>query len=239
MTSATPTSSGSSIEELIREFSKATLRKRKSLASSMEDRAEELSCLGINALSVFDPAGDDWGAGWILQIINRHYPESLVESFSLKNGSTWFSSPTDVGIDFDPLQQELLFEHFENADRITSSILRKLAGEGAVSRGYVYFTEVECMPGLDLITIDRLWKVFSKGKFGFSTQSKLLKSLNGSYEKLWPRIGWKQDGVWTRYPGSFTWSIDAPEGHMPLVNQLRGVRLMHALLNHSALVGRN
>ena len=95
------------------------------------------------------------------------------------------------------------------------------------------------MPGLDLITIDRLWKVFSKGKFGFSIQSKLLKSLNGSYEKLWPRIGWKNDGVWTRYPGSFTWSIDAPEGHMPLVNQLRGVRLMHALLNHPALVGRN
>jgi hypothetical protein len=29
--------------------------------------------------------------------------------------------------------------------------------------------------------------------------------------------------------------MDAPEGHMPLVNQLRGVRLMDALLNHPAL----
>ena len=48
----------------------------------------------------------------------------------------------------------------------------------------------------------------------------------------------KIDGVWTRYPGAFTWSIDAPEGHMPLINQLRGVRLMDALLSHKALKSR-
>ena len=64
----------------------------------------------------------------------------------------------------------------------------------------------------------------------------LLDSLGGSYEKLWPRIGWKTDGVWTRYPKAFTWSLDAPEGHMPLVNQLRGVRLMDAYLNHPFLI---
>ena len=53
--------------------------------------------------------------------------------------------------------------------------------------------------------------------------------MNGRYDLLWPRIGWKREGIWTRYPGSFTWSLEAPEGHMPLVNQLRGVRLMDAL----------
>jgi hypothetical protein len=51
-------------------------------------------------------------------------------------------------------------------------------------------------------------------------------------------LGWKDGGLWTRYPGSFQWSIDAPEGHMPLVNQLRGVRLMDALLRHPALQQR-
>ena len=66
----------------------------------------------------------------------------------------------------------------------------------------------------------------------------MLEALDGRYEQLWPRIGWKQDGVWTRYPGAFTWSIKAPEGHMPLVNQLRGVRLMDALLQHPALLAR-
>ena len=137
-----------------------------------------------------------------------------------------------------PLQQSLLRENFEEADRITSAFLRKLAGPNAESRGYVYFSEVTYMPGLDLASIDRLWTVFSQGRFGFSVQAKLLSSLGGRYDRLWPRIGWKDNGVWTRYPKAFTWTIKAPEGHMPLINQLRGVRLMDALLTHPALASR-
>ena len=41
-----------------------------------------------------------------------------------------------------------------------------------------------------------------------------------------------------RKHGWQAWSLEAPEGHMPLVNQLRGVRLMDALLNHPALQQR-
>ena len=69
-------------------------------------------------------------------------------------------------------------------------------------------------------------------------QIRLLRSLNGRWDQLWPRLGWKQGGVWTRYPRSFTWSLEAPEGHLPLVNQLRGVRLMDALLSHPGLQQR-
>ena len=64
-------------------------------------------------------------------------------------------------------------------------ILRKLTvrpvqsaragGPAAVRRGYVYFSEVPPMPGLDLISLDRLWTVYSQGRFGFSTQARLLK----------------------------------------------------------------
>ena len=94
------------------------------------------------------------------------------------------------------------------------------------------------MPGIDLVSLDRLWLFYSRGRFGFSVQGRLLRACGGRWEQLWPRLGWKRDGVWTRYPGSFTWSQDAPEGHMPLVNQLRGVRLMDALLRHPDLVRR-
>ena len=87
--------------------------------------------------------------------------------------------------------------------------------------------------------MNKLWIVYSRGKFGFTVQAKILDSVGGRYEKLWPRIGWKKDGIWTRYPKAFNWSIEAPSGHMPLVNQLRGVRLMHSLLNHKALTGKN
>jgi hypothetical protein len=60
----------------------------------------------------------------------------------------------------------------------------------------------------------------------------------GGWDQLWPRLGWKQGGVWTRYPSAFTWSLEAPDGHLPLVNQLRGVRLMDALLAHPGLQQR-
>ena len=237
MSSVTPGSSDFSIEELIDQISSGSERKRKSLISSLEGKAEEISNLGPKLLSGFDTAGDDWVAGWILQVVNRHYPKSLSQ-FIPSGQDGWFKTTSSKDIDYGPLQKYLLGEFFEDADRLTSAILRKLAGEAAEARGYVYFTEVKSIPILDLKTIDRLWKVFSQGRFGFSKQASLLKTLNGNYERLWPRIGWKAEGVWTRYPASFTWSIDAPEGHMPLVNQLRGVRLMHALLNHPALLDR-
>jgi len=80
--------------------------------------------------------------------------------------------------------------------------------------------------------------VYSRGRFGFSVQGRLLLSCNGQWGRLWPKLGWKADGTWTRYPRSFTWSVEAPEGHLPLVNQLRGVRLMDALLQHPALASR-
>ena len=35
------------------------------------------------------------------------------------------------------------------------------------------------------------------------------------------------------------WSLDAPDGHMPLINQLRGVRLMDSILRHPAIAERH
>ncbi|MFM7652688.1 MAG: GUN4 domain-containing protein, partial [Vulcanococcus sp.] len=66
----------------------------------------------------------------------------------------------------------------------------------------------------------------------------LLAACGNDWTRLWPRLGWKREGTWTRYPGGFTWSLQAPEGHLPLVNQLRGVRLMDSLLRHPALAAR-
>ena len=238
MSSSTPGLSNFSLEELIDQFSNGSLRKRRSLIGPLADRAEEISKLGPKILSAFDPAGDDWAAGWILQVVQGFSPEALTDLVPSGPG-LWFEAASASGIDYSILQKELLSQRFEEADRFTSSVLRKLAGTAAEARGYVYFTEVRYMPELDLTTIDRLWTAFSQGRFGFSRQASLLKSLNGSYERLWPKIGWKEDGVWTRYPGSFTWSIEAPEGHMPLINQLRGVRLMDAILTHPALRARD
>jgi hypothetical protein len=226
-----------SVEQLLDRFAKGTPRQRRPLIKLIEARAEELASFGPDLLSGFDPAGDDWAAGWILQVLQRHQPHVLAGLIT-SSDEGWLKVESAVGLNYGPLQQELLNQNFEEADRITSQCLRDLAGDAAVKRGYVYFTEVAPMSGIDLVSLDRLWTVYSQGRFGFTVQSQLLGALDGRYERLWPRIGWKCDGVWTRYPGAFNWSIEAPEGHMPLINQLRGVRLMDSVLNHPALVAR-
>ena len=218
MLSDTSPSNNLSFDEWLGQFISGTPRKRRSLITAIESHAEELGALLPDFLGKFDPDGDDWAVGWILQVLNRHQANAIKE-FVASDSNGWFNTYSSVGIDFAPLQQDLLEERFEEADRFTSSTLRKLAGEGAESRGYVYFTEVAAMSSLDLVTIDRLWVAYSQGRFGFSVQARLLNSLNGRYERLWPRIGWKTDGIWTRYPNAFNWSIEAPEGHMPLINQ--------------------
>jgi hypothetical protein len=68
-------------------------------------------------------------------------------------------------------------------------------------------------------------------------QRRLWLQCQQRWDRLWPLLGWKNEGVWTRYPTAFTWSLEAPEGHLPLVNQLRGVRVMDALLRHPGIDG--
>ena len=236
LSGSSPTTS-LSVEMLIERFAAGNPRQRRPLIKTIESRVDDLVTLDASELLPFDPKGDDWAPGWILQVIQRHRPTALSE---LLKGSTagWLSVESAMGLDFVALQRDLLNQDFEAADRLTSCMLRELAGDAAVQRGYVYFSEVPAMQGVDLVSIDRLWTVYSQGRFGFTSQARLLTTLDGRFDQLWPRIGWKREGVWTRYPGSFTWSLEAPEGHMPLINQLRGVRLMDAVLKHPALMAR-
>jgi hypothetical protein len=236
MLSGLSSSSDLSVDQLLEKFSSGSLRQKRSLIPAVEKAADQLAAMGAAALASFDREGDDWAAGWILQILNRHQPAALSSLLDASGG--WFSTGSESDLDYSTLQQALLEERFEEADRLTSAFLRQLAGEQAERRGYVYFSEVLSIRGLDLVTIDRLWIAYSQGRFGFTVQARLLATVNGRYDKLWPRIGWKKEGVWTRYPRAFDWSLKAPEGHMPLINQLRGVRLIDALLNHPSLVAR-
>ncbi len=137
-------------------------------------------------------------------------------------------------IDYAPLQTLLAKQEFQAADRLTLEKLCELAGDQAMQRKWIYFTEVGSFPTTDLQTINALWLVHSEGKFGFSVQRDLWLAVGKNWEKLWYQIGWKAGNNWTRYPQEFTWSLEAPKGHLPLSNQLRGVRVIAALLAHPA-----
>ena len=221
--------------DLVKNFVASNQRKRLKLSTVIESEVESLFEIGYKLFDQFDKEGDDWAVGWILQVLKKHKP-SFFEKEIFNN---WFSTYSKVNINYEELQLMLLEQNFEAADRLTSSYLRKLAGRLAEKRGYVFYSEVNNMSGIDLQTIDRLWNIYSNGRFGFSNQAKLLKSVGKKYELLWPKIGWKKAGLWTRYPNSFCWSLKAPDGHMPLINQLRGVRLMDSILRHPSIAERH
>lgn len=142
--------------------------------------------------------------------------------------------PAACQVDYSPIQAALAQQDFETADRLTLQKMCELAGDNAVKRKWLYFTEVSGFPVLDLQVLDQLWLLYSGGRFGFARQRELWLGVGKNWEKLWPKIAWKQDNVWTRYPNEFIWNLTAPVGHLPLSNQLRGVRVMEALLCHPA-----
>lgn len=141
---------------------------------------------------------------------------------------------SDCNIDYNPIQKLLAAQDFQAADRITLQKMCELAGPKAIQRKWLYFTEVENFPATDLQTLNILWVVHSEGKFGFSIQREIWLGLGKNWDNLWEKIGWKKGNSWTRYPNEFTWNLSAPKGHLPLTNQLRGVRVMASLLSHSA-----
>jgi GUN4-like/ARM-like repeat domain, GUN4-N terminal len=143
---------------------------------------------------------------------------------------------TQQGVDYRSLQALLAQQDFQAADKLTLQKLCELASEAAIQRNWVYFTEIDNLPVTDLQTLDALWLAHSEGKFGFSVQRDIWLSCGQNWDKLWPKIGWKTGNNWTRYPIQFTWSLEAPRGHLPLSNQLRGVRAFAALLAHRAWI---
>ncbi|WP_287128605.1 GUN4 domain-containing protein [Candidatus Cyanaurora vandensis] len=134
----------------------------------------------------------------------------------------------------DDLRQLLMDQDFQAADRLTLAKLCQLTGPLAAKRGWLYFTEVDRIKTTDLQIMDELWQAYSGGKFGFSIQRVLWLRVGKDWEKLWPLIGWRQGNDFTRYPQGFTWDTTAPKGHLPSSNQLRGVRVLAALLTHPA-----
>nr|UAD84087.1 hypothetical protein [Gracilaria changii] len=141
---------------------------------------------------------------------------------------------SSLKFNYQPLQDLLIKHDFQQADKLTQFYLCSLANLGQKSkRNWLYFTDILSLPSEDLYILDKLWRVYSRNKFGFSIQRKIWLSNNCNWDKLWLHIGWNISGIPLRYPTEFIWSIHAPDGHLPLFNQLRGLQVIAALFNHS------
>ncbi len=213
-----------------------------------EDVVEQLCNSGLKQqLTLIDSASKAGQSEVLLRFLKRQSQATPAEGYALQMlaqepaaddslkalAAALIPMPSDRHIDYAPLRQHLMAQDFQAADRTTLEKLCELAGPAAIDRKWLYFSEVKQFPVADLKTMDLLWRIFSQGKFGFSVQRDLWLSLGENWERLWPKIGWRSE-TWTRYPDGFTWSLAAPQGHLPLSNQLRGVRVMAALMAHPA-----
>lgn len=162
------------------------------------------------------------GSAAATAFLQSHFPQGIVPLRS------------EAAVDYAPLQRLLAEQNFQAADLLTLQKMCEVVGASAVQRKWLYFTEIEQFPSADLQTLNALWLAHSEGKFGFSVQRELWLGVGKNWDQLWSKIGWRSGSLWTRYPQSFTWNLSAPRGHLPLSNQLRGVRVIAALLTHPA-----
>lgn len=157
----------------------------------------------------------------IKQTINKNFSPGIV------------SLNSSLGIDYLPLQKVLLINDFKTADQYTRMYLCQLAGlKNKNDRKWLYFTDIHKLPSEDLNTINKLWTIYSEGKFGLSIQREIWLSSNQNWETFWDRIGWTINNIAIRYPHEFIWDVTAPKGHLPLFNQIRGVQVLYSLFKH-------
>jgi len=142
---------------------------------------------------------------------------------------------SQIGVDYSELKDLLEEGDFRGADAETRRLLIELAGPAAKARGWVYFTEVRNIPDTDMETIDSLWQHFSGGKFGFRPQRKVWRQCRGQFDKFALEVSWFTDNWQNRnWPDEFVYSLDAPQGHLPLTNCIRGAQVLQEIMAHQA-----
>ncbi|XP_048140348.1 tetrapyrrole-binding protein, chloroplastic [Rhodamnia argentea] len=153
------------------------------------------------------------------------------------------TTPPPSSTSLDLLERHLAARDFRQADEETRRLLIALAGDAALKRGYVFFSEVQFIAAPDLKTIDDLWRRHSDGRFGYSVQKRLWDKAKRDFTRFFIKVGWmkKLDTEVEQYnyrsfPTEFVWELkeDTPEGHLPLTNALRGTQLLNNILTHPA-----
>jgi hypothetical protein len=123
-------------------------------------------------------------------------------------------------IDYRRLKDFLAKGKWKEADQETSDLLVRLSNREG--KGWIRKDDIQNLSCEGLRNIDRLWVAYSKGKFGFSIQRKIYRSLGGTAENshevdknFGNMVGWRRDGVW-KYSSDITYDKAKP-GFLPVL----------------------
>ncbi|GCL35975.1 serine/threonine kinase [Sphaerospermopsis reniformis] len=166
-----------------------------------------------------------------LELEPKNRPQSMKEwvglfpGLSSGNNGNELELKSDVGMDYNKLQNYLKAGNWKEADKETAQVMLEVAKRE--KEGWLDTEHIDNFPYKDLRTIDQLWVKYSDGRFGFSVQKRIYQGLGGTREynsEIWnkfgDKVGWRKGGSWLRsglYYRDITFDIKAPEGHLPCV----------------------
>ncbi|MEZ2279428.1 MAG: GUN4 domain-containing protein [Microcoleus sp.] len=158
-----------------------------------------------------------------MELEPQNRPQSVQEWLDLvmpKQAANEVKLVSAVGMDYINLRNLLAAGKWKEADRETARVMLKVAGRE--EKGWLDSSSIDNFPCEDLRTIDQLWVKYSNGRFGFSVQKRIYKSVGGTWEddgKIWEafgdRVGWCVNGNWLDV-NEIKFNTKAPEGHLPI-----------------------
>ncbi|MEH2068935.1 MAG: GUN4 domain-containing protein [Nostoc sp.] len=132
--------------------------------------------------------------------------------FAIEIKSNW-------NIDYSKLQNLLRQYKWQEADIETAKLMLQVMGKNDWNE--VYKEDILNFSCEAFHKIDRLWRQYSNGYFGFSVQQSIWNEIGGQidYEtekRLADRLGWRREGNWLDYEQlTFKLSPATPIGHLP------------------------
>lgn len=149
--------------------------------------------------------------------------EKLIKAIGVTNILPNITPPDNLssekGVDYTRLRDLLKAGKWKEADKETVRVMLKAAGKQPDD--YLNPEDIEKFPCTDLRTIDQLWVRYSNGRFGFSVQKRIWESVGQDIYKFGDRVGWRKGILETSinkqwlYYNDLTFSLEAPEGHLP------------------------
>jgi hypothetical protein len=119
-------------------------------------------------------------------------------------------------IDLQPLLQQ---QKWQAADLETQRIMLDLCQRQTA--GFLRVEDLAKISCLHWQTIDNLWRLYSKDRFGLSVQAEIWRSVGGTSEPDWNAwcrfgraTGWCINDNWL-YWNDLKFNLNAPRGHLP------------------------
>jgi hypothetical protein len=122
------------------------------------------------------------------------------------DGAIATTLPSELGLDYRPLNDWLGTGAWQAANTETRSLLERATGG--------QWHTLAQLPLTDLATLDYLWRYWSGDRFGLSIQYGLWQTLRGDYGALCDRLGWRVQNQWC-YDDELIFAPDAAIGHLP------------------------